>query len=142
MRRTKALILAAAAFGFAGLTACSSSYGESRYGEYSYEYGYGQNSQGANCGQALPACGYYIMPTYQVAQMPPPAQPLPPSIPEVPYEPPVTVCPDGQYRMDDGTCAVMITEKPPQYEPPVYVPPVTYPPVPPTPPEVYIPIRK
>jgi len=136
------------------------SYGSSRYGT---QYGTGHDCSGAVWGQnqdqfsgnlrrsrygyseysesySQGCSGVWMIPTYHIIETPAP------EAPPVTTTPPVTTietsCPDGQYKLADGTCAIMITEEPPQYEPPVYVPPVSYPPVSTIPPEVYVPIRK
>lgn len=103
-------------------------YGQkSRYG--SWEQG-GASSAGCQTG------GYWTIPTYQMV-MPPPAVTTPAPAPVV-----TTIqatCPDGQYRMDNGDCAIMMTEETEQYVPPVST---HYPEVTVTPEEWYNPIRK
>lgn len=115
---------------------------KSRYGSEGYyeEYsGYGSSRYGG--GQAaggMAGCGYWVIPTYQVAETPPPptvTTPTPPPVTVVPE----TVCESGQYKMADGTCAIMMTEEP---EIPQYIPPVSYPEPPRITPEYYQPIRK
>ncbi len=80
--------------------------------------------------------GYWMVPTYQVIQQPPAVTTTTP-------EPVVTTviesCPEGQYRMDNGDCAIMMTEEPEQYVPPVVT---SYPPVSTVTEEWYNPIRK
>jgi len=89
--------------------------------------------------------GYWVVPNYQIAQQPAPvvasAPIVTPTITTTVQQP----CGDGQYRMDDGACAIMMTEEPEQYVPPQYVPPaaVNYPEVvTPTNPDWYQPFRK
>ena len=79
---------------------------KSRYGSWHYSEAYAMGCAG----------GYWILPTYHIIETPPP--------PTVEVEPPVVIeepCPEGQYRMDNGNCAIMITEEPEQYEPPVVI---------------------
>ena len=115
---------------------------KSRYGSAEYsEYGYGQSGAamgGAGCG------GYYMMPTYQVAQAPVAMPSVTTSVPVV-----ETTCAAGQYKMTDGTCAVMMEDTPTYtaptpYIPPVstYVPPVSYPETSTITTDYYQPIRK
>ncbi len=89
---------------------------KSRYGSYEYAGAYGAQggAMGGGCG------GYYMIPTYQVVQTPAPVAPVP--APVTTSIPAVTIqesCPDGQYRMDSGQCAIMMTEEVEQYVPPV-----------------------
>lgn len=145
------------------------SYGSSRYGG---QYGAGQDCSGQSGGSgwgqdaahfsgnlrrsrysyseysesyAQGCAGVWMIPVYHIVETPAPeAPPVTTTTTTTTIE---TSCPDGQYKMADGNCAIMITEEPPQYEPPVYEPPVyqppvTYPPVSTIPPEVYTPIRK
>lgn len=108
----------------------------SRYGTWES----GGSASDANC-----QSGYWMIPTYQVASQPPPA--VTTTIPEpvvTTSVPPVTTvlesCPDGQYRMDNGDCAIMMTEEvEPQYVPPVVT---HYPEAPTITEEWYNPIRK
>lgn len=82
------------------------------YGEKS-RYGTWQQSNGSqNCASG----GYWTVPTYQVVQQPPAPAPIITSTPSVTVQEP---CGDGQYRMDNGDCAIMITDEPEQYVPPV-----------------------
>lgn len=91
-----------------GGTSSSYSGKKSRYGSYEYaEF----NSTMAGC-----TGGYWVVPTYQIIQ-----KPAPTPEPVVTTTPSVTIqetCPDGQYRMDNGDCAIMITEETEQYVPP------------------------
>jgi len=110
-------------------------YGQSsRYG--SWESG---ASAASNC-----MSGYWAAPTYQVITQPPPA--VTTSVPEAIVTPTVTTptilesCPDGQYRMDNGDCAIMMTEEVDQYVPPVTV--THYPKAPAVTHDWYEPIRK
>ncbi len=138
----------------------ASSYGNSgvqlrktRYGSAEYsDYGYGQYgaTQGGSMGAGFMAgCGgYYMMPTYQTAQTSA-AIPTVSAVTTPIATTTATTCSDGQYMMDNGNCAIMITDDevpqytpPTQYEPPTYVPPVSYPEIPSTPTEYYQPIRK
>lgn len=84
------------------------------YGEKS-RYGTWQQSSGSqNCNTG----GYWTVPTYQLIQQPPAPAPAP----VITTTPAVTIqepCGDGQYRMDNGDCAIMITDEPEQYVPPV-----------------------
>jgi len=104
----------------------------SRYGTYSAETQMASSAQG--CGG-----GYWMVPTYQVRQQPPPAVV---STSEVVTTTPAPIiqesCPDGQYRMDNGQCAIMMNEEPEQYVPPISA----YPEVPVQPIQIYDPIRK
>lgn len=98
---------------------------KSRYGSWQ------QSAGGAGC-----ATGGYWIPTYQIVQTPAPTP-----APVVTATPAVTVqasCPDGQYRMDNGDCAIMMTEETEQYVPPVTGYPVNEHPVD----NWYEPIRK
>ncbi len=99
---------------------------KSRYGSY----------QQSSAGNAGCTSGYWTIPTYQVVQQPPAVMTPAPA-------PVVTTtvqqsCPDGQYRMDNGDCAIMINEETEQYVPPVTsYPTVTAPTV-----DWYEPVRK
>ncbi len=146
------------------LSACS--YSDSGYGADSYYYGEstaatgyyaGQQAYGSpglsNCGNTAYAprsrygtstessanqgcSGYWVIPTYQVIETPAPTT-TSVSTPVTTTTIATTECEDGQYKMADGTCAVMI-EDTPQYTPPV----TSYPEAPYIPADVYLPIRK
>lgn len=100
---------------------------KSRYGSY----------QQSSAGNAGCMSGYWTVPTYQVIQQPPAAvttTPAPAPIVTTVQE----TCPDGQYRMDNGDCAIMINDETEQYVPPVTsYPTVTAPTV-----DWYEPVRK
>jgi len=118
------------------------------YGAGANAYGAGQNVYGAgNCGgngqfgnnvkssrygfssgQGCQTGGYWTVPTYQVVRQPAPVAQTVPSIDISQVNPIVETgsiiqsnCPDGQYRMDNGDCAIMIndiSELNDQYVPP------------------------
>lgn len=107
------------------------------YGQKSRYGTSGQTSMsGAGCNNTGMS-GYWMAPTYQVVQQPPAVTTT------VPAPVMTTIqesCPDGQYRMDNGDCAIMMTEETEQYVPPVtstIYPEVTAPTV-----DWYNPIRK
>jgi len=123
------LILAGSAL--IGCSNATNGYGDSRYG-----YEYSEYSYEEDCGYTM-ACGYYMIPTYHVYEVPAEPEPVPVPVPEPESEPPVVIqtCPEGQFMLSDGTCAIMEV---PTYEPPV----ISYPEPPEIPPEVYLPVRK
>lgn len=102
------------------------------YGKKS-RYGSWEQSSMSNTG-----CmgGYWMVPTYQVIQQPPAVTT---TIPEPVTTTVLESCPDGQYRMDNGDCAIMMTEETEQYIPPVAT---SYPPVSTVTEDWYNPIRK
>ena len=105
------------------------------YGKKS-RYGSAQSSASGAASSCMTG-GYWAIPTYQVITQAPQA------VTTVP-EPVITTtimdsCPDRQYRMDNGDCAIMITEETEQYVPPVAQ---SYPPVSTVTEEWYNPIRK
>ena len=105
--------------------------GKSRYGNW--------EGSAASAGAGCQTGGYWTVPTYQVVQ--PPAVATPAPVTTYVPEPIVTVqenCPDGQYRMDNGDCAIMMTEETEQYVPPA----ISYPEVQPAEVDWYNPIRK
>lgn len=98
-------------------------------GEYGRYGNSGQRSRyGFASGQGCQTGGYWTVPTYQVVRQPAPVAQTVPSIDISQVNPIVETgsiiqsnCPDGQYRMDNGDCAIMIndiSELNDQYVPP------------------------
>lgn len=96
-------------------------------------YGTVQQSSASNCMR-----GYWTIPTYRVMQQPAPVVATTPAPTPVVTTTVQQSCPDGQYRMDNGDCAIMMTEEVEQYVPPV----AAYPTVPVESVDWYEPIRK
>ncbi len=112
--------------------------GGGSYAEYSGKktrYGSWEYSQSGASG-CVP--GYWTVPTYHIIQTAAPVQTV--ETPVVTTTPSITLesCPDGQYRMDNGDCAIMITEETEQYVPPT----IGYPTIEQAPIEWYEPVRK
>ena len=100
-----------------------------RGGDY---YGYEQRSRYGSTESVsmMSQCqsGYWIIPTYQIAETSTVSTAVPETItPSVTSTSSVIVqesCPDGQYRMDNGVCAIMLNEETEVTVTEQYVPPI------------------